>query len=61
MKILKKIWDFLDGHKTIICSIGYVLVNKEILPQSDIVEIIILILGGGSLGLHIKKGLIKKK
>ena len=65
---MKKIWNFLDGNKTIIClSTATILqqaINTGILSDSKGFQFTIgitLALGGGALGHHIKKGYFTTK
>ena len=65
---LKKIWNFVDGNKTIICmSTATILqqaVNSGILNDSKGINFAIgltITLGGGSLYHHVKKGYFSTK
>ena len=67
MKYLIKFWKYLDGNKTIICmtsaSILQMAVQNDILNDSNGLKFIInvlMLLGGGSLIHHAKKGYFKQ-
>lgn len=65
---MKKIWNFLDGNKTIIC-LGTATILQEairagILHDSKGLSFTIgisLALGGGALAHHVKKGYFSTK
>jgi hypothetical protein len=67
MKILKNIWDWADGNKTIICMSTATLLQQavkyDLLPDSKGLNFLIgiaITFGTGSLGHHIKKGYFSK-
>jgi len=67
-KKLKQLWDYLNGHKTIIFTTAVIVMQQavkyDILEDSKGVNFAIgltMTLGGGSLAHHVKKGLKKKK
>ena len=60
---MKKVWNFLNGNKTIICLTSATIlqqaVNYNLINDSNGIQFAIglsLTLGGGALGHHIKKG-----
>jgi len=65
---MKKTWQFLNGNKTIIC-LGAATILQEavkygVIGDSKSIQFsisICLILGGGALGHHIKKGYFSTK
>lgn len=67
-KKLKQLWDYLNGHKTVIfmtaATVMQQAVNYGIINDTKGVNFAIALtvtLGGGSLAHHVKKGLKKKK
>lgn len=65
MKTLTKIWNYLNGNKTIICAFIWLLVSKDIINLSpeweSVLEWILITLTGGSFAHHVKKGYLKKE
>ena len=60
---MKKIWKYLNGNKTIICmtcaTILQQAIQYNVLSDSNGINFainILLLLGGGSLAHHVKKG-----
>jgi len=65
---MKKVWDFFNGNKTIIClgtaSILQEAIKYNVIQSSNGLQFTIniaLILGGGALGHHIQKGYFTSK
>lgn len=60
MEILKKIYAWLDGNKTILCTVLWLLIVKGVIPLSpelqSVVEYILMALTGGALADHVRKG-----
>jgi hypothetical protein len=63
----KKIWGYIDGHKTVIClgaaEIMQQAIKHNVLKDSGGLQFsinILIILGGGALGHHVTK-IIKKR
>ena len=64
---MKNVWKFLNGNKTIICmttatvlqqAVSYGIINGS--KELSFVIGVSMVLGGGSLGHHIKKGYFRK-
>ena len=61
MSVLNKILAKLDGSKTLICSVIFIILNDTAINGSmspdllQILNIIIGVLGGGSVVHHVKK------
>lgn len=65
---MKTFWKYIDGNKTIICFGVATLLQQalkyDIIKDSNVLQFIIgtfLLLGGGSLGHHVKKGYFSTK
>lgn len=61
---MKVLWNFLNGRKTIICSIIIIILQAEVLtflsPEwTNLLLTIFGALGAGSLAHHIKKSVTK--
>ena len=61
---MKALWNFLNGRKTIICSIIIIILQAEVLtflsPEwTNLLLTIFAALGAGSLAHHIKKSVTK--
>lgn len=67
MKFLKNLWNWIDGRKTIICSIIVIVlqsaVGEKYVPAEwlELLLTIFMGLGIGSLGHHVVKSVKKKK
>jgi hypothetical protein len=64
---MKKIWKYLNGNKTIICTIAIAAIQKaiilEIIPETNGIDYllwVLAVLGTGSLASHISKQVTKK-
>ena len=57
---MEKFWKFINGNKTIICSIAWLIVSKGLVPINPewltVIEYTLMALTGGSLAHHVKKG-----
>lgn len=57
---MKKIWNFLNGNKTIICAFVWLLLSKGLIPISpewqSVIEWVLMAATGGSLAHHVQKG-----
>lgn len=66
MNFFKKIWDLLNGNKTIICAIVIIFLQSalgEMYIPAEWREFLLLVFNGlglGSLGHHIVKAVKKK-
>ena len=62
MNYLRKIWDWLDGNKTIICSVIVAVLSQNYIKQfvepglHEFLLWLFIALGTGALFHHIKKG-----
>jgi len=65
--MLTKIWTFLNGNKTLICSFILYALTLDLAKENinadviSLMEYIFLALGGASLAHRVKKGLTTKE
>lgn len=59
MKAIKKLFDYINGNKTLICSIAVIILQSNIIPISaeltDVLFKVFLTLGGGALAHKFQK------
>ena len=58
---LKKIWQMLNGNKTVICSMLLLIATNVPIPEpyKTIIVGLLSLLGTGSLAHHISKGYLR--